>query len=74
MRLAEYALLTIPVFVMIAWLYGIRGLSVRGVIAFAVVIALAGGALYWAGTERVFSGHYVPAHLEGRRVVPGPRS
>jgi NADH:ubiquinone oxidoreductase subunit 3 (subunit A) len=74
MRLAEYALLSVPVLILIAWLYGIRGLSVRGVIAFAFLIAMMGGMLYWAGADRMFNGRYVPAHLDGGHVVPGSRS
>jgi NADH:ubiquinone oxidoreductase subunit 3 (subunit A) len=74
MRLAEYALLSVPVLILIAWFYGIRGLSVRGVIAFGILIAVIGFALYWTGAERVFSGRYVPAHLEDGRIVPGVHS
>jgi hypothetical protein len=71
MRYAEYALLLIPVAVIAAWFYGIRGLSVRGVAAFALLFVVIGVSLYLFGSERVFTGSYVPAHLEGGRVVPG---
>ena len=71
MRYAEYALLLIPVAVIVAWFYGIRGLSVRGVAAFVLLFVVIGAALYLFGSERVFTGRYVPAHLEGGRVVPG---
>jgi hypothetical protein len=69
MRYFEYALLLIPVAVVVAWFYGIRGLSVRGVAAFVVLFVVIGGALFLIGSERVFTGSYVPAHLEGGRVV-----
>jgi hypothetical protein len=71
MRYAEYALLLIPVAVIVAWFYGIRGLSLRGVAAFVVLFVVIFGALFLFGSERVFNGSYVPAHLEGGRVVPG---
>jgi uncharacterized iron-regulated membrane protein len=71
MRYAEYALLLIPVAVIVAWFYGIRGLSLRGVAAFLVLFAIVGGTLYLFGRHRVFNGTYVPAHLEGGRIVPG---
>jgi len=71
MRYAEFALLLIPVAVIIAWFYGIRGLSFKGVAAFVLMFALIFGMLFLIGSRRVFSGTYVPAHLEGSRVVPG---
>ncbi len=71
MRYAEFALLLIPVAVIIAWFYGIRGLSFKGVAAFVVLFVLIFGVLFLFGSHRVFSGSYVPAHLEGGKVVPG---
>jgi hypothetical protein len=71
MRYAEYALLLIPIVVIVAWFYGIRGLSLKGVAAFVLLFALISGTLYLVGNHRVFQGRYVPAHLEGGRVVPG---
>jgi hypothetical protein len=71
MRYFEYALLLIPVAVIVAWFYGIRGLSLRGVAAFVVLFVVIFGLLFLFGNQRVFSGSYVPAHLEGGRVVPG---
>jgi hypothetical protein len=71
MRYAEFALLLIPAAVIIAWFYGIRGLSLKGVAAFVLMFVLVFGMLYLFGSRRVFSGSYVPAHLEGGRVVPG---
>jgi hypothetical protein len=71
MRYAEYALLLIPLAILVAWIYGIRGLSVRGVLAFLLLFTVIGATLYFFGAHRVFSGTYVPAHLEGGRVVPG---
>jgi len=71
MRYAEFALLLIPLAILIAWVYGIRGLSVRGILAFLLLFAVIGFTLYLFGAHRVFNGTYVPAHLEGGRVVPG---
>ncbi len=69
MRFAEYALLLVPIGVLVAWFYGIRGLSLRGLAAFGVLIAAIGFALYFAGAARVFHGSYQPAKLEDGRVV-----
>ncbi len=71
MRYAEYALFLIPLGVIVAWFYGVRGLSLRGVIAVILLFTAIGGTLYWFGDERVFTGTYVPAHLEGEHIVPG---
>jgi hypothetical protein len=71
MRYAEFALLLIPIVILGAWVYGIRGLSLRGVLAFLLLFSVIGATLYFFGAHRVFSGSYVPAHLEGWRVVPG---
>ncbi len=71
MRFAEFSLLLIPLGVVIAWLYGVRGLSLRGVLALVVVFTLFASLLYGLGDARVFRGTYVPAHMEGTQVVPG---
>lgn len=71
MRYAEYALLLIPLAIAAAWFYGIRGLSVRGLAAFLLLYGAIGGMLYWFGAERISQGVYVPAHLEGGKIVPG---
>ncbi len=71
MRYAEYALLLVPLGVIIAWYYGIRGLSFRGLAVVLAVYAVLGGTLYWFGAHRVSRGVYVPAHLENGRVMPG---
>jgi hypothetical protein len=71
MRFVEFALLLIPLGVVVAWLCGLRGLSSRGVGALAVLFALLAGVLYGLGDARVFRGTYVPAHLEGTHIVPG---
>jgi hypothetical protein len=71
MRFAEYTLLLIPLGVVIAWLYGVRGLSLRGVVAVVIVFTLFAGLLYGMGDARMFRGTYVPAHLEGTQIVPG---
>ena len=71
MRYAEYAMLLVPVAVVAAWFYGIRGLSLRGVAAFLALFAIVALLLFAFGTARVFNGKYVPAHLEGGRIVAG---
>ncbi len=71
MRAIEAALLFIPVALAIAWWYGIRGLSLRGVVAAVLLLAGFEAALFWAGSDRAVRGHYVPAHVEDGRVVPG---
>jgi hypothetical protein len=71
MRFAEYALLLIPLGVVIAWVYGVRGLSLRGVGAVVLVFAVIAGLLYGLGDARMFRGTYVPAHMEGTQVLPG---
>jgi hypothetical protein len=61
----------VPVGLVAAWLYGIRGLSLRGLVAsVALLLAMAGG-LFWFGSDRAVSGRYVPAHVEDGRIVPG---
>jgi len=71
MRFAEFSLLLIPLGVVIAWLCGVRGLSLRGVCAVALFFTFLAGLLYGLGDARMFRGTYVPAHLEGTQVVPG---
>jgi hypothetical protein len=70
MRLAEFALLLIPLGVVIAWFCGIRGLSLRGVVAVVLLFTTIAGGLYVLGDARVFRGAYVPAHLDGTHIVP----
>jgi hypothetical protein len=70
MRLAEFALLLIPLGVVIAWFCGLRGLSQRGVVAVVLLFAIMAGGLYLLGDARVFHGTYVPAHLNGTHIVP----
>ena len=70
MRFAEFALLLIPVGVVVAWFCGLRGLSQRGVAAVFLLFTLMAGALYLLGDARVFHGTYVPAHLDGTHIVP----
>ncbi len=71
MRYAEYALLCVPVGLVIAWLCGVRGLSRRGTVAAVLLLAVVGGGLMWLGTDRSFTGPYVPAHLRGTEIQPG---
>ncbi len=71
MRYAEYALMLVPVGLAIAWMFGVRGLSRRGTIAACLLLAGMGGALYWMGNSRSFTGRYTPARLQGQTVVPG---
>jgi hypothetical protein len=71
MRYIEIALLLIPVGLIAAWLYGIRGLSPRGLAASAALLVAMAGGLYWFGSDRAVSGRYVPAHVQDGRIVPG---
>ncbi len=71
MRYAEYALMLVPVGLAVAWFCGIRGLSTRGTMAALLLLAAMGGALYWMGNDRSFTGHYTPARLQDGTVVPG---
>ncbi len=70
MRFAEFALLLIPVGVVVAWLCGLRGLSRRGVAAVVLLFSMMAGGLYLLGDARVFHGIYVPARLNGTHIVP----
>jgi hypothetical protein len=74
MRLAELSLLLIPLGVVVAWFCGVRGLSLRGVVAVIALFTLIACTLYLVGNARVFRGAYVPAHLEGTHIVPGRSS
>ncbi len=71
MRYADVALFLIPAGLALAWLFGVRGLSRRGVLAILLLLAGLGGTLLLLGNERSFNGRYVPAHLQGDSVVPG---
>ena len=71
MRTIEVALLLVPVGLVIAWFYGIRGLSPRGIAAASALLAGAAAGLFWLGSDRAVSGHYVPAHVVDGRIVPG---
>jgi ABC-type transport system involved in cytochrome c biogenesis permease subunit len=71
MRVAELALLMVPIMLAIAWLLGLRGLSHRGTVAALLLLAGLGLALVWLGEDRSFTGRYVPAHLQGTEIVPG---
>jgi hypothetical protein len=71
MRTIEIALLMIPFGLAGAWLYGIRGLSRRGIAAAAALLASLAFALYWFGSDRAVSGRYVPAHMVDGHIVPG---
>lgn len=71
MRTIEIILLFIPVLLAIAWWYGIRGLSPRGVAAAAVALSLLALTLYVLGTDRAVSGRYIPAHVVDGRIIPG---
>jgi len=71
MRTIEITLLFVPVLIAIAWWYGIRGLSPRGVAAAAAMLTTLALTLYWLGTDRAVSGHYTAAHVVDGRIVPG---
>ncbi len=74
MRFAEFSLLLIPVGVVVAWFCGVRGLSLRGVVAVVALFTILAGGLYMLGDARVFNGTYVPAHMDGSHIVPGRSS
>ncbi len=65
MRYAEWALLMVPVAIVVAWLYGVRGLSRRGIIASVVGLLVIGLGLFWMGEHRAVVGRYVPAQWPG---------
>jgi len=71
MRSIEIILLFIPVLLAIAWWYGIRGLSPRGVAAAAAALTTLALILYVFGTGRAVSGRYIPAHVVDGRIIPG---
>ncbi len=71
MRWIEVALLLAPAALVVAWIYGIRGLSRRGVIAAVILLAACEGTLFWLGSDRAVSGRYVPAHVVNGRIVEG---
>ncbi len=71
MRVAELALMSLPVVLAIAWLMGARYASFRGLAVIACVLAAFGGVLFWMGDSRSFTGRYTPARLQDGRVVSG---
>ncbi len=71
MRFAEYALFLIPIVLALAWFYGIRGLSRRGVVALVLLFGAISFSLFWFGADRAFVGRYVPARLVGDQIIPG---
>jgi hypothetical protein len=71
MRIAEFALLLVPVALIVAWIFGLRGLSPRGTLAAVALLAVAGIALLCLGEGRSFNGRYVPARFNGEAIIPG---
>jgi ABC-type transport system involved in cytochrome c biogenesis permease subunit len=72
MRIAELALLLVPIALAMAWICGIRGLSPRGTLAAILLLAALGLSLVYFGESRAFRGRYVPARLQaGSQIVPG---
>ncbi len=71
MRIAELALMSLPVMLAIAWIMGARYASYRGLAVIVCVLAALGGVLFWMGDSRGFLGHYTPARLQDGRVMPG---
>ncbi len=61
----------LPQVLIAGWFMGLRHASYRVFMAIALLLAAAGGALYWMSAERAFTGAYSPAHLQDGRVVPG---
>ena len=72
MRYAEWALLMVPLAILIAWFYGVRGLSRRGIVTSVLGLLIIGLALFWMGEHRAVMGRYVPAQWQGGSdVLPG---
>lgn len=70
MRYAEYALFALPLVLAVAWWFGVRGLSRRGLVVSVVGILVFGLGLVWLGEHRAVVGRYVPAQWLGGSVVP----
>jgi hypothetical protein len=73
-RFAELALISLPVLLTIAWLFGVRHASFRTFMALAICLAALGVALFWFGEQRSFTGAYTPAQLQNGKVVRGQGS
>ncbi|MBV8094845.1 MAG: hypothetical protein JOY71_16675 [Acetobacteraceae bacterium] len=75
LRLAEVALLLAPIAALVAWrvLAAVGGPSPAIVgIAAATLLLLAAGLFWMSSAERnPPGGTYVPAHVEGGRIIPG---
>jgi hypothetical protein len=76
-RIIEWTLLLSPLVAYVLWRYlvhrGIPNPSRQTLIILAAAIFVLGTGLVWTSlTEREPEGtHYVPAHLENGRVIPG---
>lgn len=77
MRLIELVLLLAPVAAFVLWRVlaarNARSPSVQTLAALVVVLALLGGGLVWFSLSERSAGdtRYVPARLDGTRIVPG---
>jgi len=75
LRLAELALLLVPLIVYAIWraTAAAGGPPARALIAAGIAMALLAAALFWfAGTDRMEAGQiYVPPRMEGGQIVPG---
>jgi hypothetical protein len=74
MRFIELALMSLPGVLLLAFLLGARHASLRAMAVAAACLAALGGALFWMGDQRGFTGHYTPAKLQDGRVIPGQGS
>jgi hypothetical protein len=72
LRFAELALISLPLWLVIAWLLGVRHASFRAFMVMALCLAGLGAALLWFSEQRSFTGAYTPARLQNGHVVRGP--
>jgi hypothetical protein len=69
LRFAELALISLPLWLIAAWLLGVRHASFRAFMAMALCLAGLGLALLWFSEQRSFTGAYTPASLQNGKVV-----
>jgi len=71
MRLTEFALMSLPAVLLALWLAGLRHARLWWFMTAALALAAIGAGLFWFGEARSLRGAYVPARLQGERIVPG---
>jgi hypothetical protein len=70
-RFAELALISLPLWLVAAWLLGLRHASFRAFMVMALGLAALGLVLLWFSEQRSFTGAYTPARLQNGQVVRG---